>query len=251
MAGIAWLQGSIEQALAQAKAQLDRVYGVSMAFGLPTLTKFPPERSYPAVGGDTAYVYQQAAEAVKQATGKDIPTQDIALLPIQHDTAAAFDSGKPTPYQLAYVDRSSGQPVFERVYGKAFVADTGRAQNEAAFELNSRSQQDIVDRAEERAMQSQERSTVANPFAQPEQNPKTAVPGSEPLNLGERIKRDAGTLRQNVRKMQVNPTTPAAGPDIPASASDKEAATRRAKQITVDERRRKAGLPPYYGSDIP
>lgn len=127
--------GDPKLAMAQAKDQLSRVYGVSNAFGSPTLTKYPPEKAYPPVANDTnggyGYISRQAIDAIKQETGHDVDPANVTLLPIPGSTQSAFAANQPVPYQLAYTwTRPDGQQQHDVIYGKGFVADPAAAQKQ-------------------------------------------------------------------------------------------------------------------------
>lgn len=117
--------GDKKLAQSLAKKQLDRVYGVTSAFGQKTLMKYPPERAYPPVGDSHDYIGLQAAAAIKEATGKDIDPAKVTLLPIPRTTAAAFEAGKPVPYLLSYTDENGMQ---QTLWNKGFIADPKPAQ---------------------------------------------------------------------------------------------------------------------------
>jgi hypothetical protein len=260
-------------AMAQAKAQLDKVYGVTTAFGTATLTKYPVERSYPAIsdGRDSTgyeYVYRQASEAVKQATGKDIPATDIALLPMpQGETAQAFDAGKPAPYRLAYVDRTSGQPVLEYIYGPngkaAFVADPAEAQQAIqsgrAATFKEWQGQDIQEQQQRREMLSKEGSPIG-PFA-PELPPKYATPPQRSYmygaqsNLGVHDVQPMSTPAWRPGQPENPPPfeRPGSQPDIPDGQDDYRVGLQK-RLDDVNQRRQKVGLPPVSlpsETDIP
>lgn len=128
--------GDANLAMAQAKAQLSKVYGVTQALGSSTLMKYPPEKAYPPVPNDTdggyGYIGRQAAADVKQATGKDVDPSDIVLMAIPRETEPAFARGGPVPYQIGYLafDTATGQKTFNPVYGQNFVADPAAAHAE-------------------------------------------------------------------------------------------------------------------------
>ncbi|MGH6645227.1 MAG: hypothetical protein ACRED3_21280 [Bradyrhizobium sp.] len=220
-------------AKAQAAAQLAKVYGVTTAFGNETVTKYPPERSYPVLqdgtGGGHDYVYRQATEAVKTATGKEIPAADIALLPLPHDTAQAFAAGKPAPYRLAYVDHSKQPPSLEYIYGStgraAFVADPVEAQKAIT---------------EGRAAAFREKQGFLDPNApEYQQKPKTAAdyPAGSPeqrKGFADQDNADRAAERAQLKKMQAEADAPF-------------------KQVEVDRKAAQGGpdYVPVEQSDIP
>jgi muramidase (phage lysozyme) len=118
-------RGDPDEAKAFAFAELKKNWGVSRGM----MVKFPPEKAYPPSGSPTAphdYIYQQAAADVKTTAGRDVKHEDIFLLPLTGgQTAEAYRSGKPAPYQLWYrsVDPATKQVTYDTVPGKAFVAD--------------------------------------------------------------------------------------------------------------------------------
>lgn len=114
-------------AQAYAMSQMKKLYGVVGG----RLMKYPPTRSYPPVRGSYDYIFDQARDDIKRVTGRAIDTDDIYLMPIASATAEAFRAGKPAPYSIHYIDRSSGQPVYRVIAGMAFTADPGAAQRAA------------------------------------------------------------------------------------------------------------------------
>ena len=111
--------GDKDRAQAWATSQMKKLYGVSNG----VLMKYPPERTYPDVDGKHDYVYRQAADDIKAATGAEIDPKSIYLMPIPTLTAQAFRTGQPTPYALHYVEKVNDQPMHKVIHGKAFVAD--------------------------------------------------------------------------------------------------------------------------------
>ncbi len=116
-------------AQAFASRQMSRYYGMSGG----RLMKFPPNKAYPAVGGTTDYVLEQAREEVVQHSGLDIPVNRVWLEPSPSgSTAQAFRAGKQVPYEVHYIRQTNGHDVYEIIPGKLFVADVARAKQELA-----------------------------------------------------------------------------------------------------------------------
>lgn len=113
--------GDAGAAEAFAMAQMKKLYGVVNG----RLMKYPPTRSYPAVGGSQQYIFDQAAADIKQVTGRAIDPAKVYLMPIPTATAEAFRAGKPAPYSIHYLDEVNGQQVYRVLNGKAFFADPG------------------------------------------------------------------------------------------------------------------------------
>lgn len=111
--------GDAGAAEAYAMAQMKKLYGVVNG----RLMKYPPTRSYPAVGGSQQYIFDQAAADIKQVTGRAIDPSKVYLMPIPTATAEAFRAGKPAPYSIHYLDDVNGQQVYRVLNGKAFFAD--------------------------------------------------------------------------------------------------------------------------------
>jgi hypothetical protein len=111
--------GDEKAAKAFALQRMGRLYGVSNG----VVVKYPPERVYPAVNGNHKWLYAQAAEDVKKATGRDIPADRVFLMPLPTVTAEAWRSGKQTPYAVHYIDIVDGQQVYRVLNGSAFVGD--------------------------------------------------------------------------------------------------------------------------------
>lgn len=111
--------GDAGAAEAFATAQMKKLYGAVNG----RLMKYPPTRSYPAVGGSQQYIFDQAAADIKQVTGRAINPAKVYLMPIPTATAEAFRAGKPAPYSIHYLDEVNGQQVYRVLNGKAFFAD--------------------------------------------------------------------------------------------------------------------------------
>lgn len=111
--------GDAGAAEAFAMAQMKKLYGVVNG----RLMKYPPTRSYPAVGGSQQYIFDQAAADIKRVTGRAIDPAKVYLMPIPTATAEAFRAGKPAPYSVHYIDEVNGQQVYRVLNGKAFFAD--------------------------------------------------------------------------------------------------------------------------------
>ena len=126
--------GDKDQAKAYALKKMQSLYGVSNG----VLMKYPPERSYPPAGSDGhAYVYRQAAEEAKAATGDEVDPKKVYLMPLPTVTAEAFKSGQPTPYAIHYVADVDGVPMHKVVLSpnggspRPWIADAGKAVAEA------------------------------------------------------------------------------------------------------------------------
>ena len=99
--------------------EIKRMYGVSNG----RIMRFPPERSYPAVmdadgNASHAYIYSQAAEAVRQVTGRAVKPEDVSLVPLPYGaTSEAWRAGRPAPYAVWYrfMDPTGAQR-FEPIY---------------------------------------------------------------------------------------------------------------------------------------
>jgi len=142
--------GDKDAAKAFAVQQMKKLYGVSNG----VLMKFPPEHVYPPVvtasgfagpRSNYDYIYEQAADAVKEATGEKVDPSRVYLMPIPTATAEAWRTGQPTPYAIHYVSEVDGIPVHKvvlRPNGAAprpWVADPSKpladnqAKDQAAF----------------------------------------------------------------------------------------------------------------------
>jgi hypothetical protein len=113
--------GDAAAAQSYAQQKINGLYGVSNG----QLMKYPPEKIYPAMGDkpSTGYIYQQAVDDVKAATGKTVVPKDIVLTPLPTATAEAWRNNSPAPYQLHYYEDVGGQRVLQTVPRTAFVAD--------------------------------------------------------------------------------------------------------------------------------
>lgn len=120
-------------AQALASAQMRKVYGKTRD---GHITKYAPERGYPAINGSIDYVYHDAIETVKTET-HTTPTE-VHLVPIPGVTDQDFRRGAPPRYRLIYGHMVNGQKVLDSVHGQ-FAADVGsaasaaRQKNAAAF----------------------------------------------------------------------------------------------------------------------
>lgn len=146
--------GDTGAAEAFAMAQMKKLYGVVNG----RLMKYPPTRSYPAVGGSQQYIFDQAAADIKLVTGRAIDPASVYLMPIPTATAEAFRAGKPAPYSIHYLDEVNGQQVYRVLNGKAFFADPGAeakrvgAQRKAEYEAARRQQEADRQATRERAI---------------------------------------------------------------------------------------------------
>lgn len=125
--------GDPELAKAYAKNEMARVYGVTEFDGRRVFMKYPPEKAYPAVPGadgtpSHAYIYEQAAAAVKEAEDIDIPPSAVILSHIPNVTSRDWTGGRLPRYQLSYWHEVDGQRVLETIQGAAFFADPAAAQ---------------------------------------------------------------------------------------------------------------------------
>jgi soluble lytic murein transglycosylase-like protein len=116
-----------EAAKTYATQQIDKLYGAVDG----RLMKYPPTRAYPAVNGSYDYIFEQAVKDIKGATGKTVKPSDVYLMPLPTATAEAFRSGRPVPYELHYIEHVDGQPVYQVLHGKAFIADVAQERKRA------------------------------------------------------------------------------------------------------------------------
>lgn len=93
--------GDMDSAKALAGKDMQRVYGVTSAFGKPALMKYPPEARYPKVNGSYDYVRDQAAEDAR-AVFKDpnIKPEDVHLS-WDSVTAQDFSAGRLPRYTIS------------------------------------------------------------------------------------------------------------------------------------------------------
>jgi hypothetical protein len=105
-----------------AAAQMKKLYGVSNG----RVTKYPPEKAYPAINGGHDYLYSQAAADLKSSTGEDVKPENIYFVPrLRGATAEAWRQGRQVPYEVTYLteDPETGQMIFHTA-PKMFVGDT-------------------------------------------------------------------------------------------------------------------------------
>lgn len=121
--------GDEESAKAMALADMKKIYGVTNVLGRRTLMRFPPETTYPPIGGSHDYFREQLVEEVSEVAGRELSDDEIALSSIPQ-TGAAISAGRPAPYGVMYVEEIDGQKVWQALPGLAFVADTDRAAQE-------------------------------------------------------------------------------------------------------------------------
>ena len=114
-------------AMAQAKAQIQKVYGVNSN---GRIVKYPPERGYPQVLGSWTYIYKDAQETVKAETGRD-PIK-INLVPIPGVTDQDFRTGKPPRYRIFYSHQAKDGQIFVDSVPGEFAADVSKATQEAS-----------------------------------------------------------------------------------------------------------------------
>jgi len=113
-------------ALAQAKAQMQKVYGPNRS---GTIVKYPPERMYPQINGNWNYIYRDAGQTVKAETGRD--AIEVNLIPIPGVTDQDFRNGTLPRYRLVYSYRAKdGHKIVDVVPGQ-FAADVNKARQEA------------------------------------------------------------------------------------------------------------------------
>lgn len=122
--------GDPAAAKAYATEQMKKLYGVVDG----RLMKYPPTHSYPAVNGSYDYIFKQAADDIKTATGHAVDPKNVYLVPLPTATGEAFRAGRPVPYSLHYMDEVDGQKVYRVLNGKAFTADPGPAKTQAQRE---------------------------------------------------------------------------------------------------------------------
>lgn len=126
--------GDVELAKAFGRERLRGMYGVSNGY----VTRYPPERVYPASGDPRdphGYIYRQAAEAAQQfrpEAGR-IDPKNVLLIPLTGmQTTDAWRNGRPAPYRIFfwYTDPATGQTVYDTTPDggrQAFVADPAAA----------------------------------------------------------------------------------------------------------------------------
>jgi len=111
--------GDADAAKAYALGQMKKLYGVVNG----RLMKYPPTRAYPAIDGDSGYIFRQAAGDIKAVTGRSVAPENVYLMPVPTATAEAFRAGRAPPYEVHYVDEVDGQKVYRVLNGKVFFAD--------------------------------------------------------------------------------------------------------------------------------
>lgn len=157
--------GDAGAAEAFAMAQMKKLYGVVNG----RLMKYPPTRSYPAVGGSQQYILDQAAADIKQVTGRAIDPSKVYLMPIPTATAEAFRAGKPAPYSIHYLDEVNGQQVYRVLNGKAFFADPAAEARRVGTQR--RAEYDAARRQQEEDRQNTRARAIArfgyDPYAKP------------------------------------------------------------------------------------
>ncbi len=116
--------GDADLSKAQAAKQLKKVWGVSQISGKDVVMRFAPDRA-PAMAGiddPAGKIALQATEAIKGATGQDIPRDKIMLAPLPAgQTARPYMAGQPSPYALSWFDKDGNLQMLNP--GQAFVAD--------------------------------------------------------------------------------------------------------------------------------
>lgn len=158
--------GDPARAKAEADIRFNKLYGVTTVGGTPRLMKFPPERFYPPIDGSHEYVANQAAADIKQATGKDVKTKDILLVP-DLNTAREARAGIAPAYQLFYVTEQEGQQIIERAPGD-FRPDPATAQKtstekRAAEFKAGQEQARAASEARQRAIEGRQPGSVPTP----------------------------------------------------------------------------------------
>lgn len=143
--------GDVDLAKAQAAKQLKKVWGVSQVSGKDVVMRFPPDRA-PAMAGiedPAGKIAMQATEAIKGATGQDIPRDKIMLAPLAGgQTARPYVAGQPAPYALSWFDKDGNLQMLNP--GQAFVADPVALREKVSAERKrkfdvSREAADMVD----------------------------------------------------------------------------------------------------------
>jgi hypothetical protein len=126
--------GDEAQALAAARADLRRVYGVTRQSGEgPRIVRRPVEQVYPAVDGSHDWVRLQLQEIIRTETGRTIPLNQI-FLEANRATEEALSrggvqSGHLPPYAFYWQERGAngtlGPP--QTIPGRLFVPDLAGA----------------------------------------------------------------------------------------------------------------------------
>lgn len=157
--------GDAGAAESYATAQMKKLYGAVNG----RLMKYPPTRSYPAVGGSQQYIFDQAAADIKRVTGRAIDPSKVYLMPIPTATAEAFRAGKPAPYSVHYLDEVNGQQVYRVLNGKAFFADPSAEARRVGTQR--RAEYDAARRQQEEDRQNTRARAIArfgyDPYAKP------------------------------------------------------------------------------------
>lgn len=121
--------GQPEAAKAIAGARMKRTYGVShiaregwFSDDRDVLTKWPPERYYPARDGGHEYLYRQVLEDVREITGKSFELGDV-ILRYGDQTADDIRAGRRPRYQVWYTEKVNGVPLMQVLPGFDFIGD--------------------------------------------------------------------------------------------------------------------------------
>lgn len=113
--------GDQDAAKELAATRFQRVYGTSdlVIGGGSTITRLPPEKTYPAApDGSHGYIRTQLEDALKQ---EGVAFDDVRLVPYD-ETEADFRSGEPARYQVSYLADGQWQ-----LFNLPFVADPAAA----------------------------------------------------------------------------------------------------------------------------
>jgi len=154
--------GDADLAKKLALADMSKLYGVSEVSGSDTVMKFPPEKYYPAVGGDHAYIRAAALADIKTVA----PDAENVMLTPTKETADDIRLGRPPRYGILY-QRPDG--VWDQIPGQRFSIpadelsrqigeerqmqlDSARRTNAAAIETQDREAE--AQRAYDEALQS-------------------------------------------------------------------------------------------------
>jgi hypothetical protein len=116
--------GNRGEAEAYALKRMSEMYAVSNG----QVMRYPPEQRYSrSQEGSQDYIYRQAADAIKQATGHTVRPQDVTLVPLENGmTASEWRAGRPPPYALAYSYKNAeGYDTFGMVMQAGTVNQRG------------------------------------------------------------------------------------------------------------------------------
>lgn len=106
--------GDEDEAKARAAKELSRTWGVSKVSGDKQLMKFPPEKFYPAIGSEHAYLTADMTATAAEYAGAEIGR---AMLRPDAATSADVRAGRPPRYRLFYEREVDGQTIIDQVPG--------------------------------------------------------------------------------------------------------------------------------------